>query len=645
MVFVKNIIRKQTVHFKYNGDEDGFALQKEVNDWCTRTLLPQLEQQLAPYCSVEQYLSLDKLEIDAVIESSDWQQKLQQQILTGINKQLEQYRSVAGKPQAATEILWQHSKVVTQAPGDMPGNMDETNSNGVQKSDNSKKTVDQVTTASSNKKSIAAKNSNAKLGKAVGEIAEHNVDEVRKDAEKKTGRHPDEYISAGGKKQKEIAATGYAAQDKLDAASKKNVAGKAIAEKENPAFDKKSVAANVAQPQNDSAIAPKTDELFVFFFKYGYLPWWHQAVVTGDFEVIIKNWVSENKTAARAEFISKQLQQAFAAPVIARMLQYMPGQVFFQFTKNVFKKEADLLEQIASFFAQQVFKNITAAKQQQLVAPAYAFMLNGLLSNNLSGNTTSLLQVVYAELQKQQLTAILTPALPKKRGDKASPVEVLWQQLLVQQQAAAAELIAGKPVKQNPIAKANQITQAKAIAIQKEQAEKLMGSIAKDLQEGIFIENAGVVIAAAFLSTLFTNLKLAKNGSLLKAGAAAMLVQHIVTGSTKVTEFELVLPKILCGINLEAAVNTSKRITKLQKKEVEQMLLSIIEHWAVLQNTSVQGLRETFLQRNGKLTFSNNEWMLQVEQKPFDMLLQQLPWNISMIKLPWMQHLLRTEWA
>jgi hypothetical protein len=80
-------------------------------------------------------------------------------------------------------------------------------------------------------------------------------------------------------------------------------------------------------------------------------------------------------------------------------------------------------------------------------------------------------------------------------------------------------------------------------------------------------------------------------------------------------------------------------------KEVDEMLLSLIEYWAVLKNTSIDGLRESFLKRNGKLSRLNDEWLLQVEQKPFDMLVQQLPWSISMIKLPWMTHLLKTEWV
>ena len=74
------------------------------------------------------------------------------------------------------------------------------------------------------------------------------------------------------------------------------------------------------------------------------------------------------------------------------------------------------------------------------------------------------------------------------------------------------------------------------------------------------------------------------------------------------------------------------------------MLEAVIEQWPVLKNTSIAGLREAFLQRNGKLFSKNDKLHLQVEASTLDVLLDQLPWNLSMIKLPWMKGLLRVDW-
>ena len=79
------------------------------------------------------------------------------------------------------------------------------------------------------------------------------------------------------------------------------------------------------------------------------------------------------------------------------------------------------------------------------------------------------------------------------------------------------------------------------------------------------------------------------------------------------------------------------------KDEGRRMLASVIDHWAILKNTSEAGLRESFLQRPGKLTRTSRVWLLQVEQRPYDMLLQSLPWTFHLIRRPWMKQVVRTE--
>jgi hypothetical protein len=80
------------------------------------------------------------------------------------------------------------------------------------------------------------------------------------------------------------------------------------------------------------------------------------------------------------------------------------------------------------------------------------------------------------------------------------------------------------------------------------------------------------------------------------------------------------------------------------QQEATDLLSSVISYWSVLKDTSIDGLRGSFLVRDGKLWKDENNWYLTVEQKGYDMLLQQIPWNISMIQLPWMDEMLRTNW-
>jgi hypothetical protein len=163
--------------------------------------------------------------------------------------------------------------------------------------------------------------------------------------------------------------------------------------------------------------------------------------------------------------------------------------------------------------------------------------------------------------------------------------------------------------------------------------------------EGIFIANAGLVLAAPFFNTLFERTGLAKNYKILDIDRAVCLANYAVSGQTSMMEFELVLPKILCGVPLEQEINTSVYLSAAMQEQADDMLRSLIEYWTAIKNTTLEGLRESFLKREGKLNLKNTEWLLQVEQRSYDMLLQQLPWNYQWLKLPWMPAMLRVEWV
>jgi hypothetical protein len=175
-------------------------------------------------------------------------------------------------------------------------------------------------------------------------------------------------------------------------------------------------------------------------------------------------------------------------------------------------------------------------------------------------------------------------------------------------------------------------------------AEKFSKEFLEELGTGIFINNAGAVIVAPFLPMLYSRLKIVNGDSLSDESKALSLLHYCITGLADPEEFELLLPKILCGIPPERFVETGQVTAIEMLKEADEMLLSVIEYWSVLKNTSPDGLREGFLQRKGKLIYANNEWNLIVEQKSHDILLHQLPWNISMIRLPWMKNILKVTW-
>ncbi|MGD8777783.1 MAG: contractile injection system tape measure protein [Ignavibacteria bacterium] len=163
----------------------------------------------------------------------------------------------------------------------------------------------------------------------------------------------------------------------------------------------------------------------------------------------------------------------------------------------------------------------------------------------------------------------------------------------------------------------------------------------------IYIENAGLVLVAPFLPRFFESLKLVENSEFkddnLKERGVNIL-QYLVNEREFNPEFMLQLNKLLCGMRIDEVITSDMRVTENEKEECNQLLESIIKNWQALKNTSVQGLRNSFLERKGVLKKSGSGWTLNIEKKAFDILLDTLPWSIAIIKLKWMQQTLFVEW-
>src|SRR3569833_34224 len=167
------------------------------------------------------------------------------------------------------------------------------------------------------------------------------------------------------------------------------------------------------------------------------------------------------------------------------------------------------------------------------------------------------------------------------------------------------------------------------------------------INQRIYIANAGVVLIAPYLPRLFSMLELTHEtafSSTSCAHRAVHLVQYIVTGCTTTPEPLLVLNKILCGLPISEPVPLDIDLRAKERTATEEMLTAIIAHWQAIGRTSIAGLRESFLQREGRLACAEETWQLRVESKCFDMLLDRLPWGYATVKFPWMKRVLRVVW-
>lgn len=170
-----------------------------------------------------------------------------------------------------------------------------------------------------------------------------------------------------------------------------------------------------------------------------------------------------------------------------------------------------------------------------------------------------------------------------------------------------------------------------------------------DHQAIFYIKNAGFVLLAPFLPQLFKALEWTAHQSWAdeeKAHLAVRLIGHICSGTDDDWEYNWVLAKILCGLEPDTVISQEPPLDQSAIDLSVQMVKAAIGQWAVLKSMSVEGLREMFLLRDGKLSRDDEGtgWRLQVDKKAQDVLLERIPWGFSVIRLPWMKDMLFVEW-
>ncbi|WP_339754594.1 contractile injection system tape measure protein [Algoriphagus aquimarinus] len=172
-------------------------------------------------------------------------------------------------------------------------------------------------------------------------------------------------------------------------------------------------------------------------------------------------------------------------------------------------------------------------------------------------------------------------------------------------------------------------------------------SKAPELDETIIVNNAGLVLTAAFLPRFFENLGLIKAGNFISDQAqskAVFLLQAMLGSDEAFDESDLTLNKLLCGLLPAAALGPIPKISKSERQEIDSLLESMATQWTALKSNSGKMIAEGFFPREGALRRVQKGYQLQIQRLPFDILLDRLPWTIGMIKLPWMEELIYVEW-
>ncbi|MBL7740228.1 MAG: hypothetical protein JNK14_13510 [Chitinophagaceae bacterium] len=320
------------------------------------------------------------------------------------------------------------------------------------------------------------------------------------------------------------------------------------------------------------------------------------------------------------------------------------------------KKETDHSHTAQSFFYyleqghlpwNSTIRSIQAFEDEIVFNTAFLQQLKALLQR--SGHATLRLIEQFPPSFLQRLTDAILKEQKAKEDGAVYPAEVFLQADRRKTQEQILSIFAGEKEPLLPV-----VINADKIAGKKIAAEKRKNDPVPDKkvlpekeEHGIYINNAGLIILHPFLPQLFEQLLLTVDNTWVNEEArhkAVLVTSFLVTGVEDTAEFDLPLNKILCGMAPDEPVNTGITIDKETSAVCDELLAETIRHWKVLKNTGIGGLRETFLQRSGKLLRADNDWFLQAERKAVDILLSHLPWGIGVVKMPWMQEMLFTEW-
>lgn len=367
-------------------------------------------------------------------------------------------------------------------------------------------------------------------------------------------------------------------------------------------------------------------EAWLFFLENGYLPGWAPVQRMPGLEEQIGRLLQDTPTlekirqalqrpSARRR-LAVQCSAAFTDQVIAALLGNPSEAASLQMLNS------DVQQVLAAWSHESIAGSLSKAVLELWLQ--YAVATPGALA--LEAQVQAVCRLLLAQARPHVTPVQLKALLPARKH---------WEKALQQISPAV------RPQQETP--RRSRTKQGKQ---EQQEAEKPPANEQEQAAGNtvIYIENAGLALLSPFIANLLQACGCITEGRLTEPYKAVYLLQYLVNGDEAPAEFELPLNKILCGIPVPAPLPPAGGLTEKEKAEAVQLLQTVINYWQALKGTSVEGLRQSFLQRKGKLTYSNNSWLLQVAQKPYDMLLEQLPWSIHYIKSSWMPQLVTVEW-
>jgi Contractile injection system tape measure protein len=365
-------------------------------------------------------------------------------------------------------------------------------------------------------------------------------------------------------------------------------------------------------------------DAFFHFLATGALPWWFRLPHRSSLEEAVGAFW---RTVAQPARFGRDLARAIASPVMrTRLVRQFSPRSLDSLLESVSPDGARSVRAILREIDREGYPEAASRLFEPLWETAFA-------QAALGGRMT--------------VESVATEWLDRLSAGKSEPERRLIARIAQAWPAMRSE--DGSANEKSP-AEAGRRVPASAADSRKtrgEDAERALTASARrlDLDEGVFVECAGLVILHPFLPRLFDVLGIARDGELVHYDRALCVLHFLATGERRAPEYALVLAKRLCNLPLEEPAPAPVALSSEEEAEAIALLQAVIAHWDALGGTSVDGLRGTFLVRAGKLSRRGEDDVLQVERGSFDVLLDKLPWGIGVVRLPWMTSMLWVEWT
>ncbi|MGZ8157595.1 MAG: contractile injection system tape measure protein [Methylobacter sp.] len=367
-------------------------------------------------------------------------------------------------------------------------------------------------------------------------------------------------------------------------------------------------------------------ELFCHFLLHGTLPWW-SSPAEADIDAIVQELHTHQPEQLRAFFYRHKENRAVWARAAFQLNDQAKRAIISLFSElqNIEIQLPDWLELCKTY-------DIRFNESARILAAAHGVLLR------------SAPEVFNAQEFEAAISHILDAVINEAAADLKEDI-IQWSKAAFNVQKQQGEEAFSAPSNAQEMDAI--LTKAAGHTHQHNIGISSYAETETDSQQRYLVHHSGVVLLAPFFRQFFDVCGLLDGIEWKNKNTqyqAVHLLKYLAADSRKTPEYSLVLEKLCCGIALEEPVPLDVGLQDDQLAEARALLSSVIEHWKALKNTSIDGLRETFLKRDGLITRKNDAWLLRVEQKTLDVLLDSIPWGYSTVALPWNDYLIHVEW-